>query len=448
MVLAMKRKTESIDDRVPSTPFLAKYHELFDTEDLWAAARQSGAVERQRKVDLPALVEASVLALSGLPGTQTTIFANYLHLGGATVAPSAFYDRFTAEFATLMGELAERAVLAVRAIAPKDALAADLTTLLEHFRDVRVIDSTCMVLQKLAACWAPSTSKERPAGFKLHSVVSLLDGLPVEHHVSPQREHDNRHVDESALTPGTLFMADLGYVDEKRVVRLVDQGVHVLMRLKKSQNPRIERVRVGRGDRRACRGMRLDEAFAEGLLDFDRRQLDLDVVIEAGAERRILRVVGTSEGGDYGDCWFYLTSVPRDVLTPENVSVAYTLRWDIELLWKHLKTGTGMSAIRAWKQEAVTALVNAKLIGLALARLLELSVLEETKDHAMGQMAIVLTLNRMVPLIIAMRLRERGVSLAEMERRMLTMTLILARSRRQRRDRAKKKERTDLRRDH
>jgi hypothetical protein len=446
IVWPMKPKRPSIDDTVPSTPFLAKYHDLFDSEDLWAAARKSGAVERQRKVDLPALVEASVLALSGLPGTQTTIFANYLHLGGAKVVPSAFYDRFTHEFAVLMGELANRAVAAVRAVAENDPLGQELAGLLDHFKDVRVVDSTCSVLQKLAANWAPSTNNTPPASFKLHSVVSLRDGLPIQYEISPQREHDTRHLDEAALTPGTLFMADLGYVDDARLLRLVDSGVHVLMRLKNSQNPRIHRVYVGRGDRRACRGMRLDEAFAAGVLEFERGTLDLDVMIDAGDEPRKLRVVALAKDDAATECWFYLTSVPREVLSPENVSVAYTMRWDIELIWKHLKTGAGMAAIRAWKQESVTALVHAKLIAIALARLLELSVAEATKDHAMGQMAIMLTLNRMVPLIIAMRLRERGVSLAEMERRMLTITLILARSRRQRRERAKSAQRATLRR--
>ena len=432
---------------LPTTPFLAKYHALFDEDDLWAAARQAGAVERQRKMDLPALVEASVLALSGQPGTQTTILSHYMSLGGPPVASSSFYDRFTDEFATLMNELAGRAVLAVRAVEDDDAVAAHLGRLLEHFHDVRAVDSTCMVLQKLAASWAPSTSTERPAGFKLHAVVSLRDGLPVEAHLSPQREHDSPHVDEEALEAGTLFMGDLGYVDEKRVIRLVDRDVHVLMRLKKSQDPIIHRVHIGRGDKKACRGKTLDAAFAEGLLDFAQGAIDLAVVIEAGGERRILRVTGVSNGTTYADAWFYLTSVPRDVLDPEGVSVAYTMRWDIELLWKHLKTGAGMAAMRAWKPEAVRALVNAKIIGVALGRLLELCAKEETKGHAMGQLAIMLSLNRMTPLIIAMRLRQRGVSLAVMEHRFLTMASILARSRRQRRERTKRQKRERLRRD-
>jgi hypothetical protein len=447
-----KRLTKKPTDTGPTAPFLAKYNELFDADDLWAMARKVGAVERERKVDIAALVEASVLALSGLPGTQTSIYANYVHFTGQTLASSSFYERFTAEHAELMRQMAERAIEAVRAVAPTDARQAELAMLLEQFQDVRVADSSSMVLQKLAESWAPSTSKVRPAGFKLHSIISLKDNLPVEHHVSPQRKHDNPQLAESALTPGTLYIHDLGYVDEDRAVRLVRSGVHVLARLKRSQKPMIHRVCLGRGERKACRGKSLDDAFVEGLLDFNEDGvIDIDVVLEArtdeGLVHQKLRVVGLFDS-ESGEAWFYLTSMPRDLFTAENVSVAYTLRWEIELVWKHLKTGAGMAAIRAWRQEAILCLVHAKLIGLALARLLELSVQEETKDHATGQLAILLALNRSAPMIIAMRLQQRGVTLQEMERRLLLITAQLAKSRRQRRERAKRAQRADLRRDH
>lgn len=422
-------------------PFLACYHKLFDANDLWSAARQMGAVTRERKVDVSALVEASVLAMSGLPGTQTTILANYIHLTGQTLAPSAFYDRFTESFANLMAEVSRRAIAAVRAVDPERQDLSELEGLLAHFGDVQVADSTCQVLGKLAAHWSPSTSPERPASFKLHSIISLKDNLPVEYHLSPQRDHDSPQLEESALTVGSLFLGDLGYVDHERLVRCKRRGVHVLMRLKSNQDPRIRRVRVGRGDRRLCRTMKLGLALATGALDFEKDRLDVDVVIAVRMNGKLVeevfRVVGLA-ATDGGDDRYYLTTVPHDVLTPDQVALTYTLRWEIELVWKHLKTGTGLSAIRAWRSAAVFALIHAKITALALARLLELTVNPALADHATGQLAIVLTLNRAVPMIIALRLRGQNVDLAEMERRMLVLASILGKSRRQRRERARK----------
>lgn len=448
IVLGMPMRTSEPppSSRVP-VPFLAAYHQLFDADDLWAAARQMGAVTRERKVDVSALVEATVLAMSGLPGTQTTILANYIQLTGQTLAPSAFYDRFTESFANLMADVSRRAIAAVRAVEPGLGDIDELQGLLDHFGDVQVADSSCQVLRKLAAHWSPSTSPERPASFKLHSVISIKDNLPVEHHLSPQRDHDSPHLDESALTAGSLFLGDLGYVDHERLVRSKRRGVHTLMRLKSNQDPRIRRVRVGSGDRLLCRTMKLGEALATGALDFDKGRLDVDVVIAVRLDGKpveeVFRVVGLAPT-DGGEDRYYLTTVPHDVFTPDEVALTYTLRWEIELVWKHLKTGTGLTAIRAWRSAAVFALVHAKITALALARLLELAAKPANADHATGQLAIVLALNRAVPMIIALRLRGQNIDLAEMERRVVVLATVLGRSRRQRRDRARKAKRAAI----
>ena len=437
-----------MDNQVPNTPFLAAYHKLFNSDDLWSAARKLGAVSRERKVDLPALVEASVMALSGLPGTQTTIYAHYVELTGQTLAPSAFYDRFTQPYPQLLRYIAGRAVAAVRAVDEAEPAVAELGSLLDHFGDVRVADSSCQVLRKLAAAWAPSTSKERPASFKLHAVVSLRDLLPVEQHLSPQRDHDSPQLDIKALVPGTLFMADLGYVDHGRLLYLVERDVEVIMRLKESEDPRIERVRIGLGSRRACRGMRLSESLGSYALDFKGGVLDIDVRMEGegpdGQQRsQVLRVVGLVDPERF-EAHFYLTSVSAELLTPQEIALCYTLRWDIELLWTHLKTGAGLAAIRAWREAAVTALVYAKIIAVALARLLELTAQQQCREHALGQLAIMLTLNRMVPMLMAWRLQQRGVSLEEMERRMLILAVAAGRSRQQRRERKRRELRASL----
>jgi hypothetical protein len=193
--------------------------------------------------------------------------------------------------------------------------------------------------------------------------------------------------------------------------------------------------------------MKLGEALATGALDFDKGRLDVDVVIAVRLDGKLVeevfRVVGLAPT-DGGEDRYYLTTVPHDVLTPDEVALTYTLRWEIELVWKHLKTGTGLTAIRAWRSADVFALVHAKITALALARLLELAAKPATADHATGQLAIVLALNRAVPIIIALRLRGQNIDLAEMERRVLVLATVLGRSRRQRRDRARKTKRAAI----
>lgn len=416
---------------------LDAFRDLVGPEEIIEAASRLGAIKRQRKVDMPALVQATIVSVLPTPGVQTTTLFNYLSLTGVPLAHSAFYDRFTPEFGFLMQELAGRAIEAVRVAAPTGRGLDDLGVLLKEFKDVQLADSTCLLLQKLARDWAPSTSKERPAGIKWHALISVKDGLPVGEVLTPQRTHDNVALPEEALAPGTLTLFDLGYLDVERFIDAIERGAHFLTRLKTGHNPVILRVHTGKGDRVNARGLRLDEALEQKVLLDDAGAIDLDVRLESGGRQATARV--TAVLAPDGDFHWYLTTVRRDLLTVDEVAAAYRLRWYIELVFKQLKSGAGLTAIRATRPSAVMALVYAKVIALCLARLLELSVEAKEDRRVTTQLALMLALTRCAPMLLSVLYMERGVTLAQLEERILMIASIAARSRNQRRERARLK---------
>ncbi len=75
----------------PRTKVAEGLRALVSAEDILEAARRLGALQRQRKVDLVALVESTVAAVTPVPGAQTTAFVNDIALTGQKLAPSAFY---------------------------------------------------------------------------------------------------------------------------------------------------------------------------------------------------------------------------------------------------------------------------------------------------------------------------------------------------------------------
>jgi IS4 transposase len=410
---------------------------LVGPEEIIEAGCRLGVIQRQRKVDLPSLVEATILSVLPLPGVQTTVFANYMELTGAMLAPSSFYDRFSMPFAELMRELSERAMKAVHEATPENRRCRDFGILLKEFSDVQVADSTSVLLRKLARHWAPSTSKKKPAGVKWHTVISLKDGVPFAERLTEQRLHDSVGLPDGALAPGTLTLFDLGYLDVTRFIDAIERGAHFLTRLKTNHNPIIARVYEGKGDRVKVRGMRLDEALEQGLLLDEAGALDLDVRLETGERSAIARVV--AELAPDGEFHWYLTSVGRDILTVDDVVEAYRLRWAVELYFKQLKSGLGLETIQASRPSAVAALIYTKLIALCLARLLELSIEEKEGRRATTQLALVLALTRCAPLLFADSLIRRGVTLAQLEERLMLVATVVARSRNQRRERARRK---------
>jgi putative transposase len=430
---AEERKAEAT---VQTTAFLARFAELVGPDEIIEAGMRLGALERQRKVDLPKLVQATILALSPVPGTQMTGFQNYIGLTGVEIAPSTFYDRFNLGFAKLMEQVAERALEAVRDTIPRENRESDFGVLLQHFKEVRITDSTAHFLKRFAKAWAPSTSDARPAAIKLHATISLADALPVDAAITGQRVHDNKAFPSDTLEGGTLHLFGLGYLDFDRFVEMTLQQVSFLTRLKESHNPLIVRVHVGGGSRLECRGLRLEQALSEGLLVPEKGRIDLDVRLTAGTGTCIARVVGVQDEAD-GMHW-YLTTVSRDLLGPGDVCEAYRLRWLIELVFKQAKSGLGLTSILAWRESAVAALVHAKIVALCLARLLEYSVAQTDRDHVHTQLAMVLVLARSTGLLIAHCLMAEGVTLKEFERRIMLIATIAARARNRRRERKKR----------
>lgn len=417
--------------------FFKTYRELVQPEEIIEAGCRLGVIKRQRKIDLPSLVEATIGSLSPIPGTQTTILTNYLTLTGEPIAPSSFYDRFTEPYAQLMAELSQRAIRAVEELNPPGIKNDYFGVLLENFSQIKITDSTSYMIKRLAKDWAPSTSKKRPAGIKIHSVITLQNQLPIENEITPQKTHDSKAFNESVLEPGTLSMFDMGYLKVERFIDAIQRGAHFLTPLKSTHDPIIVLVHISKGPRRKVKGKTIDEAIEENLLIAKNKVIDLDVRLEAEEKEAIARVVALMD--NEGEFHWYLTTIPREILTGQDVGEAYRLRWVIELFFKHLKSGAGLSAILSWREQAITALIHAKIVALALARLLEIHVKRKNDKEVYGKLAMVLVLSRSVPLLLSYSLMSRGVTLEQLEERIMMIAEMVSKSRSRRRERERRK---------
>jgi len=150
-------------------------------------------------------------------------------------------------------------------------------------------------------------------------------------------------------------------------------GGRFVSRLPLSANPRIVAVhRQHRGRAIALEGCKLDEV-ADRL---KRGELDVEVEVEfqrrvyAGRrrrDRRRLRLVGLRDPSD-GLYWFYLTNIVSDELTVSEVAQLYACRWQVELIFRQLKSRYGLEELPSSKAEAVEALILSSVIGLLVSR--------------------------------------------------------------------------------
>lgn len=90
-----------------------------------------------------------------------------------------------------------------------------------------------------------------------------------------------------------------------------------------------------------------------------------------------------------GEYHLYLTNIPPEVLSAEEVGLAYTQRWEVELLFKEMKGCYDLGAWAVASEEGVMAQTYAILIAWALSRKLRSDIVGEVilKDSRAATLA-------------------------------------------------------------
>jgi len=369
--------------QTPSTTLTQPLTTLLPREKIEQEAHRLGVVVRRRTVDIYALVWTLALGFQeGSRRSIATLHWAYQKATGHSLSRSSFYERFTPKLATLLRILAQEAIAS---LGPAAGVAPQL---LASFRELLALDATVVRLHALLAkAYAACRTNHTKAAAKLHVVMNILDGSPSRVKLTPERVHDQtpwRRVGQ--WVQGSLLLFDLGYFCYHLFDRIDHNGGFFLTRLKANANPMIVAVhRQWRGQSIELVGKRLKE-----VLPRLRRQV-LDVEVEVQFQRRAYRghhsrarrtfrliAIRNQETGEYH---VYLTNLPADRLPAEDVQAVYALRWQVELLFKALKTHGRLEQLPSSNQAIVEAWVWASVLAAAasqaLYRLIRASVPQE-----------------------------------------------------------------------
>lgn len=344
---------------------------LVPKKRLEALAKETGAVKRQRKVYVEHLFWTLVLGFAGAKErTLAGLRRAFEKAAGVTLVPSAFYDRFTAGLVRLMksvlGEVMEKASGPSREL--RGALAA--------FKEVLATDSTIVRLHKLLkAKWPACRTNHTEAALKAHVILSVVGCGASSVKVTSERVHDGPVLRAGQWVKDRLLLFDLGYYRFQLFARIAECKGFFLTRLKDGANPTITGVfRRWRGQSVELVGQKLQDVLSKL-----QRQI-LDVEVELTFERHFYRgkkrkdkmrcrVVGilNEETGRYH---LYVTNVPVETLSAEEVGRVYAARWLIELAFRELKSNYELEAMPSAKANIVETLLYAAFITMMVSRTL------------------------------------------------------------------------------
>jgi len=332
-------------------------------------AAEAGVGQRRRKVRAHALFWTLVLGFgAGRERTLAGLRRAFERATRTTLVPSAFYDRFTPQLArflrTVAVHLLGRVAEPVRA--PRGPLAA--------FRDVVVADATVIRLHDLLErAFKACRTNHTLAALKLHTVISVLGRGPRSVKITAERVHDGPVLQVGRWVEGRLLLFDLAYFRFQLFSCIRRNGGFFIVRLKKSADPVVVGLhRRWRGRAVPVLGRRVSE-FVDQL----QRQV-IDVEVEVNVRRRAyagirhmdrerFRLVGVRDPAT-GEHHLYLTNIPPEKLSAEDIAQTYAARWAIELFFRELKRRYRIDDMPSTKRHIVEALVWAALITFAVSR--------------------------------------------------------------------------------
>ena len=349
---------------------------LFPSEFLEEHAEELGVVERDGKLQIPVLVWAFVFGFAaGESRTLAGFRRSYNSTADETISPGGFYQRLTPSLAEYLHDLVERGL---DEVAVPNAVDTDI----DRFRDVMIADGTVLRLHEFLSDEFQACHEEQ-AGAKLHLLRNATEQTIERLDVTNEKTHDSMLFNTGSWLNGRLVLLDLAYFKYRRFALIDENGGYFVSRLKQNANPVItEELREWRGRAIPLEGSKLHDVVD----DLHREYIDVEVEAEfkrgpyegtRSLDTKRFRVVGV-RNKDADDYHLYITNLPREEFFPTDIAELYRCRWEVELLFRELKTQYELDEFDTSKPHVVKILLYAAMLSLLVSR----DLLDLVTEHA------------------------------------------------------------------
>ncbi len=254
-------------------------------------------------------------------------------------------------------------------------------------QDVLIKGSSIVRLHASLATKFPATrSRKVAAGLKIDTLVSVCANGPRSVALVGERTADVKTLRPGPWIKGRILLADLGYYSHRLFAKIAEHGGFFVSRLKENVDPTFVRsLKVHRGRAIDLEGMRLSEVLAR----LDRGVLDAEVELSykhrvyAGtrsSDTFVCRLVAVwnEEARRYH---LYVTNISPEQLGAEEVAQLYSMRQEIELTFKELKSSYALDKFKTKNEHAIKALILAALLTLVASRRLHNLVRERAHEE-------------------------------------------------------------------
>jgi hypothetical protein len=356
---------------------LAPKLQVFFTQTAEALARKTKFVQRKSKMTGALFLQSVVFGFEEQPRACLTDLIEMSDDLGVAISKQGLQERIKGAVPFLQ-EMFEQGVRLFRHELPLEA------AVLKQFSGIFITDSTVVALpeplrQEFPGCGGSGSDAAVKLQLTFELLCGAMDTVDFQSGRSADQGYDG-HV--HAIRPGALYMSDLGYFVLHHFQQIDQQHAYFLSRfdlktalydpatgerldllawLRLQTSPAVETCwLIGAQEKLPCRVIvtKLPPEVADR-----RRQKARETAQRKGRtlSPRHLELLG------WNIC---ITNVPASLLTLQQVLVMYSVRWQIELIFKVWKSQCALDRVAGRRRERILTELYAKLIGVVVTHFL------------------------------------------------------------------------------
>ena len=344
--------------------FLEKLTHSLNPDKITDIAKHEDFCVRQRRITPFKLVTCLIAVMaSGTIESVADIQRRYCEWSDSNITYRAFHNQFSKpEFPEFMREVLSS--LLTDWLQP--ALAFPVGHSFHQFKQILIQDGSSFAVKDSLKKSFPGRFKTiSPAAVELQVTMDLLADQPCSISLTPDTASERDYLPDPQALSGRLLLVDRGYFDLAWFQRLQDGGGFYIARAKNNINPTV--VSAHREDGKMLKHVQGKELkTVQGKL-LKRQRTELIVAWKKGKTTITARLVAFWIKREKKFSWL-ITNLPQTQFSLEDVSEAYRLRWQIELLFKEWKSYANLRRFDTGKESVATGLIWAAIAAALMKR--------------------------------------------------------------------------------
>lgn len=347
------------------TTLTNKIQSIFAPSSLFSIARQVKFVERSRQLN-PYYFLLAVVDTLGCQSKANLadIHRKYQAISGMSINYKPFHNQLKKEQCSdfiqqCFGMVMQHWVLHTLKLTSLSTGEAF------PFSQVKLHDGCSFQLHDGLQTQYPGRFKKRyPAAIELHVTMDLLSSSVDYLALGADTEPERPHAPKAQTLKDTLLLTDAGYFDRDEIAEIDKNGGYTITQALCSINPVIKFAYDYQGNA-------ITEAKGKKLKTIplkDNNQV-LDLMVQWDKNPFEYRVIAFwyKKKKRIG---YLVTNLPRETVPASDIVELYRLRWQIELLFKELKSYSNLKKFSTQKEPIVCTLIYASFITVLLKRMM------------------------------------------------------------------------------